>query len=553
MACACPDVETADTSQHQLPKKSIPWDKFNSWMSCFCVVGFDLELGQVIEKVYPEHYFLSEVERTSICYLAFPDSNSGCMGDTHFHFRIRSTFRAKRSNNPYDAVLLKDPEHYYGHVTFRQVKDISVKRGYFQKSLVLISRYPFTNLYIHLVKTIAPEYFENGDIALETVCYQIDKWTNPRPGEVLQLPAMGKVLSVIIPPCKTKFLERKSTQNAPVSPVDFQCTFLPPYYKHFSALLPNLTLLWELVLLGEPIIVMAPSPSISSEVVQSLVSLIQPLKFSCDYRPYFTIHDKELKEYTAKASATPNVILGVTNPFFAKTLQQWPHIVRVGEMPTLAFNKNGKRSLVLHPGIYTRYKPCLGKDKLFLKKIGKGTNGTRPMEVQDAMITNYISELTYSFMIPLERYIGSLMPLQRSISPWKCCPKLRKFNIEEFIQTLPGYGPQLTSKIKSDWPQLYRKFFKSPNFENWFDGKKQQVNQKLELLHLEALCQADIAMWIDKREEVEIVDIYMQTEKKYSSNRNPLITGEIRTQLQAQMEIILNALPADLKEVIQKS
>ena len=26
------------------------------------------------------------------------------------------------------------------------------------------------------------------------------------------------------------------------------------------------------------------------------------------------------------------MILGVTNPFFAKTLQHWPHIVRIGEM-----------------------------------------------------------------------------------------------------------------------------------------------------------------------------------------------------------------------------
>ena len=29
-------------------------------------------------------------------------------------------------------------------------------------------------------------------------------------------------------------------------------------------------------------------------------------------------------------------MLGVTNPFFAKTLQQWPHIIRVGEMPNLS-------------------------------------------------------------------------------------------------------------------------------------------------------------------------------------------------------------------------
>lgn len=28
----------------------------------------------------------------------------------------------------------------------------------------------------------------------------------------------------------------------------------------------------------------------------------------------------------------PSVILGVTNPFFAKTLQHWPHIIRIGDI-----------------------------------------------------------------------------------------------------------------------------------------------------------------------------------------------------------------------------
>lgn len=30
--------------------------------------------------------------------------------------------------------------------------------------------------------------------------------------------------------------------------------------------------------------------------------------------------------------SSPSVILGVTNPFFAKTLQHWPHIIRIGDM-----------------------------------------------------------------------------------------------------------------------------------------------------------------------------------------------------------------------------
>ena len=32
-------------------------------------------------------------------------------------------------------------------------------------------------------------------------------------------------------------------------------------------------------------------------------SCLQPLKFCCDFRPYFTIHDSEFKELTTRTQA----------------------------------------------------------------------------------------------------------------------------------------------------------------------------------------------------------------------------------------------------------
>lgn len=108
-------------------------------------------------------------------------------------------------------------------------------------------------------------------------------------------------------------------------------------------------------------------------------SMITPLKYCTDYRPYFTIHDSEFKEYTTKTQEPPNVILGVTNPFFAKTLQHWPHVIRIGEMlpseSAKSFNKLKKggnlKTLDSKPGVYTRYKPFLSKDKTILKRLAK--------------------------------------------------------------------------------------------------------------------------------------------------------------------------------------
>lgn len=71
------------------------------------------------------------------------------------------------------------------------------------------------------------------------------------------------------------------------------------------------------------------------------------------------------------------------------------------------------------PGVYTEYKPYLHKDKSIVKKLLRGVQNKRPEEVQSALLRRHFLELTQSFMIPLERYMSSLMPLQRNISPFK--------------------------------------------------------------------------------------------------------------------------------------
>lgn len=45
----------------------------------------------------------------------------------------------------------------------------------------------------------------------------------------------------------------------------------------------------------------------------------------------------------------------------------------------------------------------------------------RPVEVQTVILRKHLNELTESFMIPLERYLASLMPLQKNICPCKVC------------------------------------------------------------------------------------------------------------------------------------
>ncbi|XP_014857589.1 PREDICTED: protein DENND6B isoform X1 [Poecilia mexicana] len=572
------------------------WTRFSSWLECVCVVTFDLELGQAIELVYPQDVKLTEKEKTSICYLSFPDSYSGCLGDTQFTFRLRQSvgrqsFKDDIYNRDAPATLQRETAHFFGYVYFRQVKDVSVKRGYFQKSLVLVSRLPYTHLFHSVLQIIAPEFFEKLEPFLEAVCNEIDQWPNPSPGQTLNLPIVGVVLQVRIPSKTDKPGGSPVRQIANESPLPAP-TLLPTIheldlFKCFQSVLIHLQMLWELMLLGEPLVVMAPSPTVCSETILALVSSISPLKFCCDFRPYFTIHDSEFREYTTRTQAPPNVVLGVTNPFFIKTFQNWPHIVRLGEIKMagrlrslciglsltadqtllhlgvcvflgdlpkqVKVKKLSKlKTLDTKPGIYTAYKTFLHKDKILIKRLLKGIQRKRPSEAQSAILRRHLLELTQSFIIPLERYMASLMPLQRSVTPWKTPPQVRPFSQDEFISTLDHTGPQLTSMLRGDWMGLYRKFFRSPNFDGWYRQRHREMTQKLESLHLETICDADLMGWTKDKSEVEIVDLILKLrEKLIKARRQQLqVKDEVLDKLDAFINSIVGSLPEDLQPVL---
>ncbi|XP_071529524.1 protein DENND6A isoform X2 [Panulirus ornatus] len=497
----------------------LPWDNFSSWVHAICVVTFDLELGQAMEMIYPADRELSERERTNICYLAFPDSNSGLMGNVQFHFRIRQCpqsipFQTRPAIQQYNSFcptnIQTEDGYLYGYVYFRQVKDRTLRRGYFQKSVVLLSHLPLVSLYTTVLELVAPEYFDTGEASLEAACHHLDQWPPPIPGTTLNLPLLGTLIQVRIPSQQDKPGAATLAPSSPPNTFPGPPAVLVPTpheteaFRVLAPVLPHLNLLWELVLTAEPLVVMAMSPTTAANTVQTLVSLITPLRFSGDYRPFFTIHDSEFKEYTTRTSAPPNVILGVTNPFFAKTLQHWPHIIRIGDSTGSPSNQKHKlkkasalKTVEQKPGVYTKYKPHLQADKAI--------------------------------------------------------PSLRPFNPDDFLATLELYGPHLTSGIRGDWEGLYRRFFRSLNFSVWFNARYQEVSDKLSELHLQALCDADLDGWVCSRSEVEVVDMVLRLRSKLTTADSLCVAQHTRDKLHAHLQTLFMALPEDLRSVLHAS
>ncbi|XP_057597389.1 protein DENND6B isoform X24 [Hippopotamus amphibius kiboko] len=484
------------------------------------------------------------------------------------------------------ASLQREPAHYFGYVYFRQVKDSSLKRGYFQKgpqglgrhltgpralqSLVLVSRLPFVRLFQALLGLVAPEFFDKLAPCLEAACREIDQWPAPVPGRTLNLPVMGVVLQVHIP----------SRADRPESGSPKQC-------GHENLL---------------------PAPVVLTST-----------------------HELDLFR--------PNVVLGVTNPFFIKTLQHWPHILRVGEpkmsgeavpastqgswahgalrglnlqtqnwpghgaclvgdLPKQVKLKKPSRlkTLDTKPGLYTAYTAHLHRDKALLRRLLKGLQKKRPSDAQTAVLRRHLLELTQSFIIPLEHYMASLMPLQKSIAPWKTPPQIRPFRQDDFLRSLEHAGPQLTCVLKGDWLGLYRparggcllppnrRFFKSPHFDGWYRQRHKEMAQKLEALHLEAICEAvrglgggapgregtgpeageglgqgcplsspqNIEIWMKDKSEVEVVDLVLKLQERLVRAQGHQLPVKEATLKRARLyiETVIGSLPKDLQVVL---
>lgn len=148
--------------------------------------------------------------------------------------------------------------------------------------------------------------------------------------------------------------------------------------------------------------------------------------------------------------------------------------------------------------------------------------------------------------------MASLMPLQKSVTPWKAPPQIRPFRQDDFLRSLDHAGPQLTCILKGDWLGLYRRFFKSPHFDGWYRQRRKEMVRKLEALHLEAICQANIETWVKDKSEVEVVDLVLKLREKLVRAQGHQLPVKAETLHRAQLniEMVIGSLPKDLQAVL---
>ncbi|KRZ06415.1 Protein DENND6B [Trichinella zimbabwensis] len=510
---------------------SVYFKNLNNWVHCFCALTFDLEVGQSLEIKYPNEAELTKTEILNICYLSFPDSNSDCLGDTQFYFRIRRSARGKEITNP--------PLVEYNKMCPSALEAIncSLNSAAFGKFLPICRMQNCPSFFFRRLAV---------NRSRQALCQEMNHWEPPLPGALLNLPLMGSVIKLRLPSRLDKPGVREDLiglQKMNESCYTLLNVYEPDLYECLSLYLPHLHMLWELVLLGEaifqiwikPIVVMAPSPDVSSAVVQSLISLIWPLQYRYDYRPYFTIQDSDFKEYLlSQPGIQHHVILGTTNLYFIKAMENWPHVLRL----STDSKRKGKRTAGTHKirrhiGLKAMEEKSVKTSnlkKFILCNVNlKGIHTNRPKEAQSMMIRRHFMDLTHSFLFPLEQYLANTMPLQKDISPWKDAPRLREFDKEEFLKFVENADLPSRTGIKGDWINLYRLFCDTKTFTYWLKQRQTEVNTRLRMLHLEALAGAAVDCTLQSKIEVEVVDFILKLRDalSFAESHRELVNDEL--------------------------
>lgn len=139
-------------------------ESLKNWIISLSIAKFDIDDGQIIESIYPPDV-LNKNEQKMLSLLSFPDSNSFSASEGN----LRYIFRMKRDKMINGKLIQLEYPFAYGFVYFLQRKDAKISRGYFQKSVVILTNFPLLDFFLNLVQVIGNLYFnlENTDNFLE--------------------------------------------------------------------------------------------------------------------------------------------------------------------------------------------------------------------------------------------------------------------------------------------------------------------------------------------------------------------------------------------------
>ncbi|KAL4248032.1 hypothetical protein ABKN59_002409 [Abortiporus biennis] len=410
--------------------------KLRRWIHALVIVDFDLEYGPKITKIYPL-LTLSPSEAENISFSSFPDAPQVEQGSQLHSFRLR---QQDSSKNKLDRLLRQDTDRptsndgfIYGYSHFTQRRDSSSRRGYQQRSLVILTPHPYPSLFYTLLAYLGQSFLLHGAPMLEVACHNMANWSDPVPGSTVELGFLGFVFTAELP----NNLDTPQSPNSllAISAREYDpdvhiISSLPPQYPPivmiFEACLQHLWSIWECLVLGEPILIYGPSAAMTSQAVWWLRDILRPIPLVGDFRPFFTIHDIDHAALVNSRPPQPGLLLGVTNPLIERACKHWPHVISLGATPrkekvpqtpktprTPWTPGEAPFSGGPPPGWRSKtQKRYISRDRHLLKKAEDACKIGDDRAKTDAStaLRQHFSARTTALLVPLQRYLNTLLP-----------------------------------------------------------------------------------------------------------------------------------------------
>ncbi|KAI0041192.1 DUF1630-domain-containing protein [Auriscalpium vulgare] len=451
-------------------------------------VDFDLDLGPVISCIFPPLQ-LYPFEAENIAFSAFPDSPQFREGSQMHSFRIQGQVppRGARSSSTQRRPVLPDG-FIYGYSHFNQRRDPASKRGYVQRSVVILTHYPYPALFYALLSKLGPMYHAHGEPILEVACHNIANWSAPAAGLTIELGFVGSVLHVELPQnvdeqqlSSTAHLHAQTDQDWHI----LACAPppVPPPLNLFESTVSHLWSIWECLVLCEPILLFGHSPAITSQAVWWLRDLFRPIPWAGDFRPYYTIHDKDHNVLVNDMPPKAGLLLGVTNPFFEKACSHWPHVLSLGGASNTQSSSDLPSSVVgPPPGWKTKtHKRFISKDRQLLQQMEDAfRRGPLALEEASTNLRRHFSSRSAALLVPLNRYLNTLIPSPaETIRTPSVTARLKPFNNNNFLASLKTHGAVLPFRSAQKQRLFYERWLRTPAFGLWLARQEEVVERVL--------------------------------------------------------------------------
>lgn len=509
------------------------------WFYTFALVNFDLDEGPDFDNCYPPANF-SSAQSTNIAFSSFPDCAK--TGSLMFSWRIpainhtishpppatglahdaKATPNSQYLSPPSAFLTAGEPKRrttsipsanfdLHGYVYFLQERDPAAPRGYNQRSLVLITHLSdYAGLFSTLISRLGPLYASQGPTLLEAAVHNMARWPDPTVGTIPELPFLGQVHTFAIPlPNQAQLLEPRSQTKSclhgeilAAPPLTYLSSILFGNQGHMS--ISSIWLLWEILILAEPLVVFGSSPDLVSEAVTHLRNLIRPIPFQGDWRPYITIHDPDFPNLFNKSKARTGALIGATNPIILSNTQYWPHVLCLS-------SKQGTF------GLTTERKRHIHKDKSFVKQLDACIE-RKDYHQADVLLSRHFALLTEQFLQPLQRYFTTLLPQDTSLSQPR---RPSSFNQDVFLKSLKAHATLLEFRFKistglsNSVAGFYTKFLRSPNFASWLHSQIDAAAAAVRARYLDRLqSPIELDSWAQGKTQEQIHELLERIESE---------------------------------------